>query len=201
MITVPPLRNVLNFSSGEMEPHREVVDQRLSGMGAAYADQEAVAALLGAGEDPVIYRAFDGKVPPHQAGHLAYRTTVVLPGEIGGEYYMTRGHHHDRDSAELYLGMSGTGLMLMRNRDGDLCVEELSKNVTVYVPPGWAHRTVNTGSQEPMFLAVYFSDAGHDYGSVQQSGFGARVLVGGSGPEVVPAHAVLPAAGGSRAPT
>ena len=201
MITVPPLRNVLNFSSGEMEPHREVVDQRLSGMGAAYADQEAVAALLGVGEDPVIYRAFDGEVPPHQAGHLAYRTTVVLPGDIGGEYYMTRGHHHDRDSAELYLGMSGTGLMLMRNRDGDLCVEELSKNVTVYVPPGWAHRTVNTGSQELVFLAVYFSDAGHDYGSVQQSGFGARVLVGGSGPEVVPAHAVLPAAGGSRAPT
>ena len=200
-MTVPPLRNVLNFSSGEMVPHGAVVLQRLSGMRGAYADQEAVGALLGAGQDPVIYRAFDGEVPPNQAGHLAYRTTVVLPGDIGGEYYMTRGHHHHKDSAELYLGMSGTGLMLMRPRDGDLCVEELGKDVTVYVPPGWAHRTVNTGSQDLVFLAVYFSDAGHDYGSVQQSGFGARVLAGASGPEVVPTHAVLPAAGGSRAPT
>jgi glucose-6-phosphate isomerase len=201
VIKVPPLRNVLNFSSGEMVPHRAVAVQGLRGMRGAYADQEAVAALLDSGEDPVIYRAFDGEVPPHQAGHLAYRTTVVLPGDIGGEYYMTKGHHHHKDSAELYLGMSGTGLMLMRPRDGDLCVEELGKDVTVYVPPGWAHRTVNTGSQELVFLAVYFSDAGHDYGSVQQSGFGARVLARASGPEVVPTHAVLPAAGGSRAPT
>lgn len=183
--SLAPIRSVLDFSSGDMVPHGDLIVQRLSGMADAYADSEAVATLLQGGEDPVIYRASAAAVPVH-AGHLAYRTTVILPGEVGREYYMTKGHHHRRDSAELYLGMSGSGLMLMQARDGQFCVEELATNVTVYVPPGWAHRTVNTSSQELVFLVVYFGDAGHDYRSVLRGGFAARVFAGARGPEVVP---------------
>ncbi len=118
-------------------------------------------------------------------GHLAHLTTIILAGTVGDEYYMTRGHYHQKDSAEVYLGMSGTGLMLMQDRDGQFRIEALTNGVTVYVPPGWAHRTVNTGDQELVFLAVYFSDAGHDYRSIEEQGFAARVIAGANGPEVV----------------
>ena len=46
-----------------------------------------------------------------------------------------------------------------------------------YVAPCWAHRTVNTGSEPFVFLAVYHGDAGHDYGTIETEGFplpGAR---------------------------
>lgn len=180
-----PSASTLDFATGDMVPFGRAVTRRLSEMGRAFANAEAVASLLGQGQDPVIYRSF-AHGAPEQAGHLAHLTTIVLPGVVGDEYYMTRGHYHLKDSAEVYLGMAGTGLMVMQARDGRFQVEELVKNKTVYVPPGWAHRTVNTGSQELIFLAVYFSDAGHDYRSIEEHGFAARVLARSNGPEVVP---------------
>ncbi len=176
---------MLDFATGDMAPYGRVVTRRLSEMGRAFANAEAVASLLGQGQDPIIYRSFVAEVP-EQAGHLAHLTTIILPGVVGDEYYMTRGHYHVKDSAEVYLGMAGTGVMVMQARDGRFRVEELVKNKTVYVPPAWAHRTVNTGSQELIFLAVYFSDAGHDYRSIEEQGFAARVLAGANGPEIVP---------------
>jgi glucose-6-phosphate isomerase len=187
---VLPSARALDFATGDMVPHGRAVTRRLSEMGGAFASTEAVAALLAHGEDPVIYRSFVASAP-ERPGHLAYLTTIILAGEVGGEYYMTRGHYHQKDSAEVYLGMSGTGLMLMQDRDGQFRIEALANCVTVYVPPGWAHRTVNTGDQELVFLAVYFSDAGHDYRSIEEQGFAARVIAGANGPEVVGREAAI----------
>ena len=172
-----PAANTLDFTTGDMAPHGRAVVRRLSEMGGTFADAETVATLLGQGDDRIIYRSYAADVP-EQPGHLAYLTTIILPGEVGGEYYMTRGHYHQKDSAEVYLGMGGRGLMLMQARGGQFRTEELTKNTTVYVPPGWAHRTVNTGRQELVFLAVYFSDAGHDYRSIEEKGFAVRVIAG-----------------------
>ena len=155
-------------------------------MPGAYADAEAARTLIDDAGDPVIYRGFDAPVPEDR-DHLVYRTTIISPGRVGAEYFMTKGHHHKRDSAEFYLGMSGTGLMVLQDRSGDLRVEKLLRDVSVYVPPGWAHRTVNTGDDDLVFLAVYLGDAGHDYASIERDGFTARVLATGDGPEVVTA--------------
>jgi len=154
-----PAANALDFTTGDMVPHGRAVIRRLSEMRRAFADPETVAALLSEGDDRVIYRSYVAEVP-EQPGHLAYLT-------------------------EVYLGMSGHGLMLMQARDGQFRSEALTKGTTVYVPPGWAHRTVNTGPQELVFLAVYFSDAGHDYRSIEAKGFAARVMVGPKGPQIV----------------
>jgi len=153
-------------------------------MSGAYADTGAARQLINDGGDPVIYRAFDAPVP-EERDHLVYRTTIISPGRVGAEYFMTKGHHHRRDSAEFYLGMAGSGLMVLQDRTGDLRVEPLTSGVSVYVPPGWAHRTVNTGDDDLVFLAVYFGDAGHDYASIERDGFIARVFATGDGPEVV----------------
>ena len=179
-----PFSATLDFSSGYLTPHTGTMVRRLSEMPGAYADAEAVQQLISDAGDPVIYRAFDAPVPEDR-DHLVYRTTIILPGRVGAEYFMTKGHHHQRDSAEFYLGMSGTGLMVMQDRTGDLRVEKLVPGISVYVPPGWAHRTVNTGDDNLVFLAVYLGDAGHDYASIERDGFTARVFATGDGPEVV----------------
>lgn len=153
-------------------------------MPGAYVDAAAARRLINDSGDPVIYRAFDAPVP-EERDHLVYRTTIISPGRVGAEYFMTKGHHHERDSAEFYLGMAGEGLMVLQDRTGDLRVEKLLPAVSVYVPPGWAHRTVNTGEEDLVFLAVYLGDAGHDYASIERDGFTARVLATGDGPEVV----------------
>ena len=179
-----PFSATLDFSSGNLTPHTGTMVRRLSEMPGAYADAEAARTLIDDAGDPVIYRAFDAPVPEDR-DHLVYRTTIISPGTVGAEDFMTKGHHHKRDSAEFYLGMSGTGLMVLQDRSGDLRVEKLLRDVSVYVPPGWAHRTVNTGDDDLVFLAVYLGDAGHDYASIERDGFAARVFATGDGPEVV----------------
>jgi glucose-6-phosphate isomerase, archaeal len=163
---------------GSMTPHNLVVERRLSHMVDAYADRAAAQELAAA--DPIVYRAYEAAVP-HETDHLVYRTTIVHPGRVGDEFYMTKGHHHHRDSAEFYYGMAGTGVLLMQTRDGEVRHEELPVGRAVYVPPGWAHRTINTGDTDFVFLAVFFGDAGHDYASIEETGFAVRVKEGAMG--------------------
>jgi glucose-6-phosphate isomerase, archaeal len=178
-----PFHVALDFASGDLTPSSATLVRRLSEMAGAYQDTAAVQAILDGGEDPVVYTAFDADVP-HESGHLLFRTTIISPGAVGSEFYMTNGHHHVRDSAEFYLGMSGEGTMVMESRGRDFAAEMLVPYAAVYVPPGWAHRTVNTGDVPLVFLAVYFGDAGHDYESIRRSGFSRRVHRGRHGPEV-----------------
>jgi glucose-6-phosphate isomerase, archaeal len=182
LLSSRPFQVKLDFGTGSLTPFSDSLVRKLSEMAGAYRDQEAVSSLL-ADDDPVIYTAFDADVPL-ESGHLVFRTTIINPGTVGSEFFMTKGHHHTRDSAELYVGMSGEGIMVMESRDGDFASEPLTPSAAVYVPPGWAHRTVNTGTEPLSFLAVYFGDAGHDYESIEQSGFSRRVHRGGTGPEL-----------------
>jgi glucose-6-phosphate isomerase, archaeal len=180
-----PFAVTLGASSGLLSPSTRKLVRRLSDMASLYEDQEAVEQVLGSGNDPVIYEGRYADVP-ERPGNLAFLTTTIAPGTVGSEYYMTKGHHHVQDSGELYLGLSGQGLMVMESREGDFAYEPLTPSVAVYVPPRWAHRTVNTGPEPLVFLASYFAGAGHDYSTVERSGFSRRVYRGTSGPEVRP---------------
>jgi glucose-6-phosphate isomerase, archaeal len=180
-----PFGVTLDFASGSLVPSREVVVRKLSDMSRFFEDQELVETVLRSGDDPVIYESQHADVP-ERPGNLAFLTTTIAPGSVGSEFYMTRGHHHVQDSGEVYLGMSGEGLMVMESRDGELVCEALAPSLSVYVPPAWAHRTVNTGATPLVFFAAYFAGAGHDYSKVESLGFSRRVHRGPSGPELRP---------------
>ena len=56
----------------------------------------------------------------------------------------------------------------------------------LYVPPGWAHRSVNTGSGEDLVtFFVYPGHAGHDYGSIESQGFRKLVVERDGAPCIV----------------
>jgi glucose-6-phosphate isomerase len=158
-------------------------------MEGAYADTAALAELVEAAGDPVVY-AVEQRDVPEEVGQLVCCTTVLNPGIVGDEYFMTKGHYHAvRETGEIYLGLSGKGRVLLQTEDGEARVLPLERETVAYVPPCWAHRTVNVGEEPLVFFAVYPGQAGHDYGAIEASGFSQRVVRTPSGPAVVPAEA------------
>jgi glucose-6-phosphate isomerase, archaeal len=175
-----PLVTDLELATGLLHPGRRVVTRRLSEMAETYEDHAAAAALLASGQDPVIYEAYESE-SPDGPDELVFRTTVIQPGTIGDEYFMTFGHHHVRDSGEFYLGLAGHGQIIMQSRDDRALTAAIPAGRCVYVPAGWCHRTINDGAEPFVFLAVYFADAGHDYASMAADGFVARLRRGPDG--------------------
>jgi len=166
--------SLLVDACGRLKPATSTVVRRLSDMRGMYADKVAEARLLEAG-DPLIYEVFQWDVPP-VIGELFVCTTILHPGRVGDEYFMTKGHFHEqRDRAEVYYGVSGQGSVLMMKDDSVEAIPIGAKAI-VYVPPLWAHRTANTGSEPLVFLAVYPGDAGHDYGTIETSGFSGLLV-------------------------
>lgn len=159
--------------------------RRLSSMKGQYADQAAYEALL-ANEDVLLYEVYE-TVRPHESGELLNGLSVVYPGKVGQEYFMTKGHFHTiLETAEVYYCLKGSGLMVMETPEGDWAVEELCPGWVLYVPPRWAHRSVNTSQVEALVtFFVYPGHAGHDYGTIEQQGFRKLVVEMDGQPQIV----------------
>jgi glucose-6-phosphate isomerase len=98
---------------------------------------------------------------------------------------MTKGHYHaKRDRGEVYVGMSGEGSVLLQLEDGTVRSVPMRPGTAAYVPPYWAHRTVNTGSAPFSFFSVWPGDAGHDYATIERFGF-AKIMVWRDGQAVL----------------
>ncbi len=167
-----------------MKPAKRSKVVKLSEMKDFFMDSEAVEKILSKGKDPVIYQYYEF-IEEEAPGHLTIGLTVLYPGKVGKEYFMTRGHFHEKDSAELYYGIYGEGILLIQSRQGETDYMVLKPGTIGYVPPGWGHRTINTGRKRFVFLFAYFSDAGHDYGVVKEKGFAKIVIEEKGKPKVV----------------
>ena len=162
------------LEGGILETYTNHQIRRLSDMSEMFEDQESVRSIL-RHNNPVIYEVYEVTNSSGE-GDLSFATTHLKPGTIGQEYYMTKGHlHKKRSRAEVYIGVEGRGVILLE-KDGKTHHREIHPRGVVYVPPGWAHRAVNVSPSDLVFLAVYPSDAGHDYEHVARFGFGVRVL-------------------------
>ncbi|KPK89152.1 MAG: glucose-6-phosphate isomerase [Anaerolineae bacterium SM23_ 63] len=148
----------------------------LSAMRGQFIDQKAYQERL-TKEDPLLYDVFEIKLS-EMPGELQHGVSVIHPGKVGDEYFMTKGHFHlVLDTAEVYYCLRGDGVMVMETPEGDWSVEEMHPGTVVYVPPRWAHRSVNVNLESDLVLFfVYPSNAGHDYGSIEQQGFRKLIL-------------------------
>lgn len=152
------------------------ISRRLSSLRGQFLDQQAYADML-AREDTLIYEVYEIRRPEVE-GELLMGVSVVHPGKVGAEYFMTKGHFHTvLDTAEMYYCLRGEGCMVMETPEGETSVERLSPGKVLYVPPRWAHRSVCTGRQEDLVtFFVYPAHAGHDYGTIEAQGFRKLVV-------------------------
>jgi glucose-6-phosphate isomerase, archaeal len=150
--------------------------RRLSSMRGLYADQQCYEALL-AREDVPLYEVY-GQARPEVPGDLCHGTSIVHPGQVGQEYFMTRGHYHAvLEAAEIYFCLQGQGVMVMETPEGEWSVPELRPGKVLFVPPCWAHRSVNTSKREDLVtFYVTPGNAGHDYGTIARGGFRKLVV-------------------------
>jgi glucose-6-phosphate isomerase len=55
----------------------------------------------------------------------------------------------------------------------------------LYVPPRWAHRSINTGTDDLITYFVYPGDAGHNYGTIETQGFCKLVVEQDGKPAII----------------
>ncbi len=176
-----PFASFVNLSTGILEKYDNKLERRLSNLKGIFNDEKAYENML-AKEDTMVYEVYEKEVPV-EAGQLAHAVTVIHPGKVGNEYFLTKGHFHVIEkTAELYLGVKGQGGIIMQDKQGNTRYLEMQAGTLVYVSPYWAHRTINTGNEPFSFLAIYPAEAGHDYGTIEETGFPKLVIDKGSGP-------------------
>jgi glucose-6-phosphate isomerase, archaeal len=176
MALMEPFSTTLDLRTGLLTPAGERIQRRLSDMRDMYADDEAIGRILHEEGDRLIYEVYIVDLP-QEVGHVLHCTTVIHPGRIGEEYHMTKGHFHAvRDRAEIYVGLTGRGMLLLMDDEGTVCDIPMEEGTVAYIPPLWAHRTANIGNQPFTFFSAWPGDAGHDYGTIEEMGF-AKLLV------------------------
>ncbi len=114
---------------------------------------------------------------PGSEGGLFWGVTTLFPGRVGDEYYMTHGHFHaDRSRAEYYGTAQGEGMLVLMDGSRHTWSERMTPGSLHYIDGKYAHRAVNTGDTPLIFWACWPTDAGYDYTTIREHGFGARVL-------------------------
>lgn len=164
---------------------RKASKRYLSNMADMFYDTEKAHDIL-KNDDPLIYEFYEMGIP-ETVGDIAFGTSIVYPGKIGDEYFMTKGHFHTvLETAEVYLCVRGRGYMLMETPGGEWDAREFAPGKAVYVPKRWAHRSINVSSTEPLITFFAFrADAGHDYGTIETKGFRKLVVERDGKPVVI----------------
>jgi glucose-6-phosphate isomerase len=179
-----PIRIDLKTGSMGTDARIERASKLLSEMGNVFLD-ESVRKTMDAAT--VVYSVEYWKpVAEDTEGGLFWGNSTVMPGVVGEEYFMTRGHFHARrDRAEYYATVSGTGFLVLMDEERSGAVQKMQPGSTHYIPGRIAHRVVNTGDVPLTFLACWPSDAGYDYATIDEHGFSVRVFCRNGLPEVV----------------
>lgn len=149
-----------------------------------YVDQAAVEEM----DDQVAYSVeMHDAVGDGVAGGLCFGISRIWPGKVGDEYFMTKGHFHQRrETAEYYWGIAGNGLLLLMDEARQVRAEEVRAGSLHYIPGHVAHRLINTGSEQLVVGACWPSDAGHDYNTIARDGFAVRVVERDGRPFLIP---------------
>jgi 3-hexulose-6-phosphate synthase len=87
--------------------------------------------------------------------------TSINPGDIQGEYFMTKGHKHSNPIPEEYILISGKGKLLLQDKKPKTI--ELKPFKKVHIPGKSAHRLINTGKTKMEVLSIYNKNSNPNY--------------------------------------
>jgi len=166
---VAPFTMYFDLKNG-MSDEKQTTKRNLSNMKGMFADDAAFDEAVKNG-NPLVYEFYELGLP-ETPGDLLFGTSITYPGKVGNEYFMTKGHFHTiLDTSEVYYCLSGEGYMLMEDPEGNWDAQKLTPGKAVYVPPTYAHRSINTGNEPLITFFVFRADAGHDYGTIETKGY------------------------------
>jgi glucose-6-phosphate isomerase len=167
----------MDWTSGQLLATASVLEsvKTLAQLQGIFANEDAWQKMA---PETVVYRVQAWcPVPGGTEGAQFWGSTVVEPGRVDSEYFMTHGHFHQkRDRTEYYGTTQGEGALILMTEDRETRMEPMSPGSLHFIPPNTAHRVANTGDVPLRFVACWPSDAGHDYESIRELGFGARLL-------------------------
>ena len=190
-----PFSVEIDLAAGIMKSPKARTVRNASAMRGHYLDADALERLIAENDDPLHYSVDEWPVP-EEYGHIMFCISTLQPGKIGNEYFMTKGHYHTvLHTGEIYLCLRGRGYMLMKTKEGRFAAERMEKDRMVYIPPFWAHRSVNTGGEPLISYCVYNAEAGHNYGDIEKEGFPERVYKRAGKVEFVSSFGVQPPGG------
>jgi glucose-6-phosphate isomerase, archaeal len=171
----PALTSRLDLDRGIIEGAL-VTERRLSDVAECFGDSSVCREIL-VKENPLLYTV-STVTPAEGEGQLHYGLGRLMPGKVGDEYFLTKGHYHAwREAAEVYVGLCGEGMMLLEDEpSGESRLLPLGAGNVVYVPGRTAHRTINVSRVPLVYLGIYPAAAGHDYGAIAQRNFRQVVI-------------------------
>lgn len=104
-----------------------------------------------------VYETFTKSFSP-----IKLTLTVVNPGKVGKEFYLTKGHVHKNRTPEFYILLEGMGSLVLQ-KVGKSKEVKLKKGKIALIPEGWAHRLTNTGRRKLKVLTIYHENSKPDY--------------------------------------
>jgi glucose-6-phosphate isomerase, archaeal len=172
----------VDVASGTLRGATNRYTKTLRDLSGLYEDGDAYEELLASMGDRVVYEVTDYK-PSSDPGDMIIGVTRMVPGKVGREFFLTRGHiHANPNRPEMYYGESGHGVMLLESPSGDIRTVEIGPRTLCYVPPYWIHRSVNTGTEPLVMTFAYPADSGQDYAIIESAGgMRSRIVDDGAG--------------------
>jgi glucose-6-phosphate isomerase len=107
-------------------------------------------------QNPVIYKVYIKDYGDFEEG-----LTIINPGIVGKEYFMTKGHRHIKVAPEIYILIAGKGKLIIQEKTTKII--DMKKNKLYHIPGKSGHRLVNVGKAPLEVLTIYGKNAGHDY--------------------------------------
>ena len=174
MSTLLPEAVAIDSLTGAMSSETARYAKHLADLKGLFQDEAAREAAVAERGNPLVYEVIEYR---KDGSDVFFGTTTMQPGRVGAEYYMTRGHFHANPAmGEVYYTQSGQGVLLFENRDGESRSVEMRAGSCAFIPPGWAHRSINTGDAPLVFVWVCNLAAGHDYGAILEKGMRQLVV-------------------------
>lgn len=139
-------QNINNFE----KRHDKIIVRKLRDMADRFKNSSKI------DRNKILYRVFIRNYGEYEMG-----LTVIEPGKVNGEFFMTKGHRHEKPLSEVYILFSGRGKLLIEGRSSK--VYDLKKGKQYIISGRDGHRLVNTGKTKLKVMTIYFKEAGRNY--------------------------------------
>ncbi len=104
-----------------------------------------------------VYETYTKKFSP-----INLTLTEIEPGNVNGEFFLTKGHVHKNGTPEFYVLLEGKGLLLLQKGNK---VKEIKLKVGKInlISEGYSHRLINMGNTKLKVLTIYHENSKPNY--------------------------------------